>query len=148
MGSRFRIDRIDKDGKSVRYDHLLEETYSNHQQSPTGLLIIEFLFLRELRKQIPGSLDRAGDQLGKERDESEEGDRILSGICLLIIYVQNIAQPLEGVETDTYRQDYVQWIEAGTMSGQEPESSRETRGEKVEILEKAQCPEIQEKSDE
>ena len=50
--------------------------------------------------------------MGEERDESEEGHRILGGSGLLVIYVKDIAQALEGIETDSDRQDYVERIES------------------------------------
>jgi len=90
--------------------------------------------LVELWEQRLGPLDRPGDQLGKEADESEESQEVACRLDLAPINVDAVAEGLEGVEADADRQDDAQRRDVGL----EPER-REQVGkgvdEEVEVLE-------------
>ena len=73
-----------------------------------GLRVVEMPLLQELRQEIGSALDRSGDELGKERQECGKGNYVVRGLYLPAVNVYGIGQGLEGVETDTHRQNQVQ----------------------------------------
>ena len=70
-----------------------------------GLVVRELAILKELRQEVGGSFDWSCNELREERDKRKEGDDVFGRFDILAIYVDGIAECLEGVERDTYRQD-------------------------------------------
>lgn len=145
MGRWIGVYGIHEYRQPVRDDHLLKESPGYHHKAFSRAFIVELHLLGELWQKVPGPLDRAGDKLGEEGYESEEGHGIFCRGGLPVIDVKDIAQTLEGIETYTYRKDYVQRIVTGAVTGKDAESGSETLRKEIEILEKAQGPQIHDK---
>ena len=99
---------LHKESSIVCYDHLLEETPQHLTAAIDSLGIVEVSLLLELRKKIGGSLNRACHQLWEETDESEERQNVASGLNLLSININGIAQSLECIETDAHWKHKIQ----------------------------------------
>ena len=100
-------DRIDIDSQPVRYYHFLEKPDEHFRYTFPCFFIVELLNVVELRQQMRSPLDRPGHQLRKETDECQKRHDVLCRLDLLFINVYDIAERLECIETDTYRQDNV-----------------------------------------
>ncbi len=95
-------------GTVVRHDNLFEQSPEDLAHAVHRLCIVEMPLLQELRQEIGGAFDRSGDELGKERQECGKGNEVMCGLYLPAVNVYGIGQGLEGVETDTDRQNQVQ----------------------------------------
>ena len=95
-------------GTIVRHDNLFEQSPEDLAHAVHRLRVVEMPLLQELRQEIGGTLDRSGDELGKERQECGKGNEVMCGLYLPAVNVYGIGQGLEGVETDTDRQNQVQ----------------------------------------
>ena len=104
-----------------------------------GLVVGELAVLEELRQEVGGSFDWSCNELREERDKRKEGDDVFGRFDILAIYVDGIAEGLEGVERDTYWQDD---FDKQTF-GRDPEQLTELTCEEVVVLEDRQNAEIQ-----
>ena len=95
-------------GTVVRYDNLFEQSPKDLAHTVHGLGVVEMPLSEELRQEIGGAFDRSRDELGKERQECGKGNEVVRGLYLPAIDIYGIGQGLEGVETDTHRENQVQ----------------------------------------
>lgn len=95
-------------GTIVRHDNLFEQSPEDLAHAVHRLRIVEMPLLQELRQEIGGAFDRSGNELGKERQECGKGNYVMRGLYLTAVNVYGIGKGLEGVETDTHRQNQVQ----------------------------------------
>ena len=61
----------------------------------------------KLRQQIAGPLNGARHQLRKKAHKGSKGNEVTRRFQLPLVHINGIAQSLEGVKTDTHRQDDV-----------------------------------------
>ena len=107
------INGIDINGQPVSNYNLFEKSDGNKEQPFACGVIIKFFWRGELRQKVACPLNGACDKLRKEGEEGEKGHHILCRLKLPVVDIQHIAQPLEGIEADAYRQDDVQRSERG-----------------------------------
>ena len=124
-------EQLAQQGKIVRQNDLFGKTYDEPPQTQSHLVPAMGTFV-----QLPGHIDitnnGAGDQLGKQRHISAEADGVLLGRNMAPVYIDGIAEALEGIEADAHRQRQPQ--QGHTKSG----DSVERINEEVRILKQAQ----------
>ena len=92
----------------VRHNNLLEQSPKDLAHTVHRLRIVEVPPLQKLRQEVRGALYRSRHQLRKERQECGKGNEVMRGLYLSPIDIYGIRQGLEGVETDTHRENQVQ----------------------------------------
>ena len=95
-------------GTSVGDNQFLDKAPKHLPQAVNSLAIIKTPLLKHLGQQVGCTLDGTRHQLREKTDEREEGHHIACRLNPAGIYVNRIAQSLEGIEADTHRQDDVE----------------------------------------
>lgn len=101
------VDGIDVFGDSVRDAEFHEKAPQDQFGAFDGSGVIEFFTLEKLGQHVRRPFDRAGDELGKERDKCEKGDRVVCGRELTFVDVDGVAEGLKGVKGNSYRKNYM-----------------------------------------
>ena len=99
--------RVDVDRGAVGDNDLFKETQQHNQQAVARTPEIEIMRFGELPEQTVAALNRAGHQLGKERDEQRIAEKIGFGLRPTLVDVDHVAQRLEGEEADAHRQQNI-----------------------------------------
>ena len=132
-GFRRGIDSDDIGRELIRDDHLLEEAGKDDFESFTQVVCIEPMLRLELRQQVLGALDGAGDKLREEGNEQRVIAEMPLGFDGAAVHVDDIAECLEGVERDTHGQDEVEEIVVHRQTEQ-TQKTRHRAGEEVEVF--------------
>ena len=96
---------VDIEATAVGDHHLFEKAPQHLTQTIDSQRVAEAAGLFELREEACGALDGTGNQLGEETDIGKKGNAIAGGLKRTPVDVDAIAQCLEGVERDAYRQN-------------------------------------------
>ena len=102
----------------------------------------EHLLSQELRQQVGGSLNRAGNQLREERDKHAEGHHVARRLDVAAVNVDGVTNGLERVERDAHRQQDVKRGPVGIYTEQSQEVHK-TVAQEVQILEHAQDAQVE-----
>ena len=98
------VNRIDVHARAVRDDHLLKEAQQHDQKALPRAFPVKAVLRRHLPEQAAAALDRAGDQLRKERHEQRVFEQVTFSLHAPLVHVDHIGQRLEDVEADAHRQ--------------------------------------------
>jgi len=102
----------------------------------TGLGEVKFSFFVELWKEVGGTFDGSGNELGEEADEG-----VVGWFEFAAIDVDGVTEGLKGVKTNPDGQDDIQRIEVG-VDAQTSEQINERVGKKVVVFEETEYAEI------
>ena len=119
---RIGIDGLYEGSHAVGQQHLLDEAPQHKAQAIDNLGIAHAARCLHLRQKVLCLFYRACHQLRKEADKGGEGHGIATGGDAVAIHVNDVAQNLEGIETDTHGQDDAERGEVGPQT----ESTQET----------------------
>ena len=102
-------------GQVARDHHLLEQPGRDQVEGATRVHAARRARRVELRDQLVGPHDRAGDQV---REEREVGGELLESRRLRVspVHVDDVADPHEGEEGDPHRQDHGPHLERDARS--------------------------------
>src|SRR5580700_10769922 len=95
----------------------------------------------ELREQLIGAFNGAGDHLGEERDIEGIIKKIALGWRLAAIDLNGVAEGLKGVERDANRQNHLKKRQRNVDTGM-PEAGLQRGGKEVVVLKHAEQAEI------
>src|SRR5204863_7147617 len=125
---------VGDDADVVGNHELLEKAPQHQIEAALGALDREAPCPFHLRQQIRRALDRAGDEMGKERDEHGDVEQAAPRAQLAAEHVNRVAHRLERVERNAHGQDDAQHGYADVQA--EPgQHDVDVVGEEVEILE-------------
>jgi len=102
------VDVIDIDRQAVGYDHFLKEAPEHQPQAVEHPVVIETRPGSKLWQESGGSLYRARDKLREEGHVEREYSEVPLGFLFPLIDIYRIAEGLERIERDSYRQYDVQ----------------------------------------
>ena len=97
---------------------------------------------RELPEQVPGALDRPGDELREERHECAEADDVGLGLAFAAPHVDDVGELLEGEEADPDRQHDAQ-RDVRHLRPAEPRQPDHRVGKEIEVFEKAEQQQVE-----
>ena len=131
------------DGQVVGDHHLLEEAPHGEMKTRGDVAPAHVPRLLHLRQQRPRGHDRTRHHVREERHEEGEVDRVLGGLHLAPIDVDDVADALEGVEGDPDGQDHVE-VKAQGVEARGLEQGIERAHEEVAVLEVAEEEQVDE----
>ena len=88
----------DHQGQPICNDQLLEETPKDADQCLDETFVFKFMWSGNLRQQVRGALNGAGNQLGEKSQVERELAGVLFRFNDAVIDIQQVADGLEGVE--------------------------------------------------
>ena len=107
---------------------------------------VEVMRLIKLMGELIVHTDRSLDDLGEERHEQQELERIALRLDLLAVNVHDVAHALEGVERDTQRQEELE-RRSREVDPERAEDVVERAGEEVVILQKREDTEVEDQTE-
>ena len=107
---------------------------------------VEVMRLIKLMSELIVHTDRSLDDLGEERHEQQELERIALRLDLLAVNVHDVAHALEGVERDTQRQEELE-RRSREVDAERAEDVVERAGEEVVILQKREDTEVEDQAE-
>jgi len=121
-------------GHVIGHHDLLEHPPGGEQQSGGRQRIAEAALPLQLGEQVRGPFDGAGHEEGEIGDEEGVVHDVAVRAYPAVIDVEDVGQPVEGVEGDAHGEDDAQRGDVG-MHAHGGQQGREVLGEEPEVLE-------------
>ena len=128
------VDGVNDDSSTVGDDDFFKHTPSGKAKAAGDAFVIEFLLGVELREDVRGALDGAGDNLWEETYEEGIVAEVLFRVFFPFIYVDYVACGLECVERDAEGEEEFEGGESERRM-EEIEDGLDGRGEEAEVFE-------------
>ncbi len=136
-------DGVCQNGTIIR-DHAFPDESRENQHKPVEKPIrVECALLLDLRKQMPGPLYRAGNQVREQTDEETIVEKRLGGLNSSFIYVHDISDFLKGVKRDAGRKDDANQGQRNIVNSKFVEGTQEGTRKEVKVFKGPQNQEIQ-----
>src|SRR6476660_8360058 len=138
-------DGICQDGTIVRDHAFPDEAGENQHESLEKPVRVKGALLLDLRKQMPGPLDRAGNQVREQADEETILEKGPGSLNPPLVNVHNIGDLLKRIKRDAGRKDNANQGKRDIVNSKPFEAGKERAREEIEVLKNPQNHEIQDK---
>jgi hypothetical protein len=136
---------IREKGAVVGDNRLSEQARENQQKPVEESLIVKPAWRLHLRQQVAGPLNGTGDEMGKQADKQGVIDEGFGRFQLPVIHVDDICDFLKGVKGNAWWKEDPEDRDRRLVKPERLERRRERIHEEIEVLEKAQKPQVDHK---